>query len=92
MNPEYEYTIDWATATGRTTPKYDILETVDDTITGTVWHKLMTNTKATDLITKSKAYSQWDIIEEITGKKFLWVTDQLLTVLHIQGLRLRKGL
>lgn len=91
MNPEYEYTIDYATATGRVTPKYDILETVDDTITGTVWHKLLTNANASNLITKSKAYSQWEIKEEDTGKKFfLWVTDQLLTVLHIQGLQ--KGL
>lgn len=90
MEPEYEYTIDYATAIGRTTPKYDILETVDDTITGTVWHKLLTNAKATSLIKKSKAYSQWEIREETTGKKFFWVTDQLLTVLHIQGLQ--KGL
>lgn len=90
MNPEYKYTIDYATAIGRSAPKYDILETVDDTITGTVWHKLLTNEKASNLITKSKAYSQWEIKEENTGKKFLWVTDQLLTVLHIQGLQ--KGL
>lgn len=87
MNTEYEHTIDYFTATGRSTPKYDILETVDDTITGTVWHKLLTNAKATELIPKSKAYSQWEIIEENTGKKFLWVTDQFLTVLHIQGLQ-----
>jgi hypothetical protein len=64
-----------------------ILKTVEDRDTGTVWHKLMTNEKATRLILKSKAYSSWDLRQETTGKKFLWVTKQFLTLLHIQGLQ-----
>jgi hypothetical protein len=68
-------------------PVYAILETVEDRITGITWHKLMTNEKATRLILKSKAYSSWDLRQETTGKKFLWVTKQFLTLLHIQGLQ-----
>jgi len=70
-------------------PRYSILETVEDRFTGTVWHKLKTNEKATELILKSKACSQWDIHIENTGKAFFWATDQFLTVLHIQGLEKR---
>lgn len=84
---EYEYTFDHAWVSVKPVAKYDILETIEDRITKTFWHKLATNAQATELIIKNKAYSQWDIKEEITGKKYLWVTDQLLTLLHIQGLQ-----
>lgn len=84
---QYQYTIDYATAIGHSEPKYELLETSKDPITGKVWHKLLTNSKASNLIKKSKAYSQWDIREEITGKKFFWVTSKFLTLLHIQGLQ-----
>ena len=69
-------------------PLYWIIETIEDRITGTVWHKLKTNEKATRLILKSKRYSNWDIQAENTGKNFIWVTEQFLTLLHIQGLQL----
>ena len=84
---QYEYeaeTVYWTTQSR--IPKYDILETIRD-LTGTVWHKPKTNEKATRLILKSKACSQWDIRTENTGKPFFWATDQFLTVLHIQGLQ-----
>ena len=80
-------TVYWTTQSR--VPRYGILETVEDSITGTVWHKLDTNARATQLISRSKAYSQWDIRTENTGKKFFWVTDQLLTLLHVQGLEKR---
>lgn len=75
-----------ATSPSYLPPVCFILETVYDRITGTKWHKLKTNHKATKLIINNKAYSQWDLKAEITGKKYLWVTDKLLTLLHIQGL------
>ena len=88
---QYEYEIETVFWTTRSRiPKYDILETVDDRITGTVWHKLDTNAGATQLISRSKAYSQWELKTENTGKKFFWVTDQLLTLLHVQGLQKRS--
>ena len=75
-----------ATAPGYMGPVCSILETVEDTITGITWHKLQTNSKATRLIAKSKAYSSWEIKAEITGRKYFWVTDKLLLLLKIQGL------
>jgi len=83
----YEYEMETGYWTGNPGPRYTVLETVEDRITGTVWHKLKTNEKATRLILKSKAYSQWDLVTENTGKKLFWVTDKLLTILHIQGLQ-----
>jgi hypothetical protein len=68
-------------------PVYFILDTVEDTITGKTWHKLLTNEKATRLILKSKRCSGWDIQAEITGRNFIWATTQFLTLLHIQGLQ-----
>ena len=89
MNPEYEYefTEDHYWIRSVKTPKYNILETITDPVTGTTWHKLKTNAQATELIIKNKAHSQWEIRDENTGKKFFWVTDQLLTILHVQGLQ-----
>lgn len=68
-------------------PVYSILETTKDSITGVTWHKLITNSKATRLIVESKAYSSWEIKAENTGKKYIWVTDNLLLLLKIQGLQ-----
>jgi len=87
----YKYeaeTVYWTTQSR--VPKYDILETEEDSITGTVWHKLDVNEKATRLIIHSKAYSQWDYRTELSGKIFIWVTDRLLTILHIKGLQKRS--
>ena len=87
MNPDYEYeveTVYWTTQSR--IPRYSVLETVEDRITGKTWHKLNVNAKATLLIYQSKAYSQWEIRTENTGKRLIWVTDKLLTILHIQGL------
>ena len=66
-------------------PVYSILETVTDRITGVTWHKLLPNEKAIGLIVNSKANNSWELKAEITGKKFLWVTEQFLTLLAIQG-------
>jgi hypothetical protein len=82
-----------STVTDLVSPNYlpplcRILKTVEDRDTGTVWHKLITNEKATRLILKSKRCSSWDIRAENTGKNFIWVTEQFLTLLRIQGLHL----
>ena len=88
MNPDYEYTVEGVYWTIRNSvPKYRILETAEDRITGTVWHKLKTNDKAARLIITSKYHKHWDILTEVDGTRRLWVTDQLLTILHIQGLQ-----
>lgn len=68
-------------------PRYTVLETVEDRITGTVWHKLKTNEKAARLIIVSKYHKHWDIHTEVDGTRRLWVTEKFLTVLHIQGLQ-----
>lgn len=82
----YEYDTETGYRTS-SVPRYSVLETVEDRITGKVWHKLKTNEKAAELIHNCKAHTHWDYRTEITGKIFIWVTDQLLTILHIQGLR-----
>ena len=87
---QWEYEVETGYWTSRNTPTYRILETEEDSITGTVWHKLKTNEKAAQLIHNYKAHSQWDYRTETTGKIFIWVTDQLLTLLHIQGLQQGK--
>ena len=68
-------------------PVCSILKTVKDTTTGQTWHKLQTNPKAIWLIAISKAYSSWEIKEDNTGRKYFWVTDKLLLLLKIQGLK-----
>ena len=81
----YEYDAETGYLSIRNVPKYSILETVEDRITGTVWHKLKTNEKAARLILALKATKSFDIHTEPSGKSFIWVTDKLLTLLHIQG-------
>lgn len=68
-------------------PTYAIIETIKDQNTGTIWHKLDTNEKATRLILASKAYNSFDIYKESSGKAHIWATAQLLTLLHLQGLK-----
>jgi len=88
MELDYEYEVETGYWTSRNTvPKYRILETEEDSITGTVWHKLKTNEKAAQLIHNCKAHTQWDYRTELSGKIFVWATDQLLTILHLQGLQ-----
>jgi hypothetical protein len=68
-------------------PTYYILETIDDRITKVTWHKILGNSKAIALIVAYKVFTHWEIKEEISGKRFIWVTDKLLTLLNIQGLQ-----
>lgn len=67
-------------------PKYNILETIEDSVTKTVWHKLRTNEEATKLILNLNSSESVYQHTEITGKSFFWVTDQILTLLTIQGI------
>lgn len=84
---DQEVSVTTATSPSYLPPLYWILETVTDRITGVTWHKLMANERAISLVLNSKAKNSWEIKAEITGKKFVWVTEQLLTLLHIQGLQ-----
>lgn len=67
-------------------PKFDILESIEDSITGILWHKLKTNEEATKLILNLNSSKSVYQHTEITGKSFVWVTDQVLTLLKIQSI------
>jgi hypothetical protein len=67
---------------------YRILETEKDRSSRHVWHKLFISDDLWYLIfckdSRLRGHN-WDIVKEIDGTSFIWVTDQYLTVLQIQG-------
>ena len=67
---------------------YRILDTVFDRLSKKTWIKLDSNPRLANLIIKSKGRDEnWELIEEINGGHYLWVTDKFLTLLQIQGAR-----
>lgn len=66
---------------------YTILDTVHDTIHRQTWYKLKLTHALWSMIMQDKGRrgANWDIIKEITGESYIWVTDKYLTLLNIKG-------
>lgn len=66
---------------------YAVLDTVYDTIHKQTWHKLRLTHALWIMIVQDKGRrgANWDIIKEITGQSYIWVTDKYLTLLNVKG-------
>lgn len=66
---------------------YTILDTVHDTIHMQIWYKLKLTHALWSMIVQDKGRqgANWDIIKEITGQSYIWVTDKYLTLLNVKG-------
>lgn len=68
--------------------QYRILETQKDPLSQQTWHKLSVQYHLWHMILHRDCNLRnrnWDIIQEIDGTNWIWVTDQYLTLLQIQG-------
>ena len=65
-------------------PFYQRLGTEYDTINKKVWHKIAPDDKMAKLVVKY-GKTNYEIREEITGEKYLWVTDNALFLAGIEG-------
>lgn len=66
---------------------YAVLDTVHERIHKKIWYKLRLTHALWKMITQDKDTrgANWDIVEEINGQSYIWVTDKYLTLLNIKG-------
>lgn len=85
INPTIVYSFDqvyWI----KETPRYSILETINEQIYKKTWLKLATNRPMKTLIAEIPGKNEnWELVKENTGAEFYWVTDKTLTLLHLKG-------
>jgi hypothetical protein len=66
---------------------YSVLDTVHETLYKQTWHKLKLTYALWRMITQDKGRqgANWDIVKEIDGQSYIWVTDKYLALLNVKG-------